>query len=86
MAEIIPILKNELDFEKQIKVLMDLCKGDLESINILILEKIDSSVPLIQDIASYLIMSGGKRLRPLLTSACFHIIGKNKAFFVLYNI
>ena len=76
MAQIIPILKKEHDFEKQIKILTDLCKEDLESINTLILEKSDSSVPLIQDIASYLIMSGGKRLRPLLTSACFHLIGK----------
>ena len=77
MAEIISILKKEYDFEKQIKVLTDLCKEDLESINTLILEKLDSSVPLIQDIASYLIMSGGKRLRPLLTSTCFHLIGRN---------
>ena len=75
MAEIIPILKNEYDFEKQIKALTDLCKEDLESINILILEKLDSSVPLIHKIASYLIMSGGKRLRPLLTSVCYLIIG-----------
>jgi len=77
MAEIIPILKNEYEFEKQIKVLTDLCKEDLESVNTLILEKLDSSVPLIHNIASYLIMSGGKRLRPLLTSACFNLIRKN---------
>ena len=77
MAEIIPILRNQDNFDKQVKVLTDLCKEDLESINTLILEKLDSSVPLINNIASYLIMSGGKRLRPLLTSACFHLIGKN---------
>jgi len=76
MAEIIPILKNEDNFEKQIKILTNLCKEDLESINTLILEKLDSNVPLIYEIASYLILSGGKRLRPLLTSASFHLNSK----------
>ena len=78
MAEIIRLLKNEYDFDNQIKKLTELCSEDLESINTLILEKIDSSVPLIHKIASYLILSGGKRLRPLLTSACFHINFKQK--------
>ena len=77
MAEIIPILSNKDDFEKQIKILTKLCKEDLESINTLILEKLDSNVPLIYEIAAHLILSGGKRLRPLLTSACFHLNSKN---------
>ena len=78
MAEIIPILKDNFDFEKQVKTLTNLCKHDLESINTLILEKLDSSVPLIHEIASYLIISGGKRLRPLMTSACFHLNYNNQ--------
>ena len=78
MAEIIPILKNQDNFDKQVKILTDLCKEDLESINTLIIEKLDSSVPLISKIASYLVVSGGKRLRPLLTSACFNLINKKK--------
>jgi Geranylgeranyl pyrophosphate synthase len=78
MAEIIPILKDNFDFEKQVKTLTNLCKHDLESINTLILEKLDSSVPLIHEIASYLIISGGKRLRPLMTSACFHLNYSNQ--------
>ena len=53
MAEIIPILRNKDDFDKQIRILVELCKEDLESINTLILEKLDSSVPLIYEIASY---------------------------------
>ena len=73
MAEIIPILRNKEDFDKKIKDLTDLCNEDLKAINTLILEKLDSSVPLIYEIASYLVLSGGKRLRPLLTSACFHL-------------
>ena len=74
MAEIIPILRNQDNFDKQVKVLTDLCKEDLESINTLIIEKLDSAVPLISQIALYLVVSGGKRLRPLLTSACFNLI------------
>ena len=74
MAEIIPIHQHKEDFNGCIKYLSELCKEDLNSINTLILEKLDSSVPLIQEIGKYLILSGGKRLRPLLTTSCFHIL------------
>ena len=74
MAEIIPIHRSKEDFNDCIKHLSNLCKEDLTSINTLILEKLDSSVPLIQEIGKYLILSGGKRLRPLLTTSCFHIL------------
>ena len=74
MAKIIPIHKNKEDFNEAVKNLSFLCKEDLQSINTLILEKLDSSVPLIQEIGKYLILSGGKRLRPLLTTSCFHIL------------
>ena len=56
------------DFNVQISNLVNLCHEDLEAINTLILEKLDSRIPLIHEISSYLILSGGKRLRPLLTS------------------
>tara|TARA_Y100001970_G_C14234807_1_gene861131 strand:- start:1911 stop:2939 length:1029 start_codon:yes stop_codon:yes gene_type:complete len=78
MAEIISLSKHNADFNDSIKNLTALCKEDLHSINTLILEKLDSSVPLIQEIGKYLILSGGKRLRPLLTTACFHITNKEK--------
>ena len=74
MAEIIPIHKNKENFNEVVKNISNLCKEDLNSINTLILEKLDSSVPLIQEIGKYLILSGGKRLRPLLTTSCFHIL------------
>ena len=78
MAQIIPILNPKQDFNESVKFLSNLCKEDLHSINTLILEKLDSSVPLIQEIGKYLILSGGKRLRPLLTTSCFHIINNEK--------
>jgi len=74
MAEIIPIHQLEVNFNDVVKDLSNLCREDLHSINTLILEKLDSSVPLIQEIGKYLILSGGKRLRPLLTTSCFHIL------------
>ena len=74
MAEIIPIHQHKANFNDAIKDLSELCRDDINSVNTLILEKLDSSVPLIQEIGKYLILSGGKRLRPLLTTSCFHIL------------
>ena len=78
MAKIIPIHQDKLNFNDAIKGLSNLCREDLNSINTLILEKLDSAVPLIQEIVKYLIMSGGKRLRPLLTTSCFHILNNEE--------
>jgi len=77
MAEIIPIHQSKENFNDCIKNLLELCKEDLTSINTLIIEKLESSVPLIQEIGKYLILSGGKRLRPLLTTSCFHILNSD---------
>ncbi len=80
MAEIIQLHQHKEDFNECIKSLSELCKEDLNSINTLILEKLDSSVPLIQEIGKYLILSGGKRLRPLLTTSCFHILNNDSTY------
>ena len=74
MAEVIPIHQHKSNFNQSINHLSDLCREDLKSINTLIIEKLDSSVPLIQEIGKYLIVSGGKRLRPLLTTSCYHLL------------
>lgn len=47
-----------------------LLKGDMAQVNRLILENMTSEVPLIPQLAGYLIAAGGKRIRPLLTLAC----------------
>lgn len=49
--------------------LSEILKPDLDAVNAIILDKLTSDVPLIHQIASYLIASGGKRIRPLLTLA-----------------
>ena len=43
--------------------------GDMRAVNALILTRMESNVPLIPQLASYLIAAGGKRVRPLLTLA-----------------
>lgn len=78
MGQIIQLKTYNDTFNLQVSKLIDLCQEDLEAINTLILEKLDSKVPLIHEISSYLILSGGKRLRPLLASCCYRLIDKQK--------
>tara|TARA_Y100000590_G_C15644294_1_gene986251 strand:+ start:460 stop:1488 length:1029 start_codon:yes stop_codon:yes gene_type:complete len=73
MGEIVKLKKNIKDFDSYLSQLKSLCEDDLLSINSLILDKLDSKIPLIHEIASHLILSGGKRIRPLLTSCCFRM-------------
>ena len=73
MNNVIPLKKKEHTFEKEISELTDLCKEDLVSANTIILDKLDSNVPLVQEVAKYLILSGGKRLRPLLTISSYYL-------------
>ena len=74
MGQVIKLKTANNVFDEEVTKLVRLCHEDLESTNTLILEKLDSNVPLIHKIASYLILSGGKRLRPLLTSCSFNLI------------
>ena len=73
MSNVIPLKQNDNYFEKEISDLTNLCKEDLVSVNTIILDKLDSNVPLVHEVAKYLILSGGKRLRPLLTVSSFHM-------------
>lgn len=50
-------------------------KEDMAKVNALILEKMQSDVPLIPELAGHLIGGGGKRLRPLLTLATAALFG-----------
>ena len=51
------------------KKLSLLSSEKLVKVNKLILDKMDSSIPLIKEIAEYILSSGGKRIRPLLALA-----------------
>jgi octaprenyl-diphosphate synthase len=53
-----------------------LLEGDLSATNALILERLDSPVGLIPDLAAHLIDAGGKRLRPMITLAAAGLFGQ----------
>ena len=63
------------DGKQALSTLLDLVSNDLEKVNRTILLKMQSSVPLIPQLAGHLIASGGKRLRPMLTLAASHLCG-----------
>ncbi len=63
------VLENPLD------KLAGLLKSDLASVNALILQRVQSDVPLIPQLAGHLIAAGGKRIRPLLTLASAALFG-----------
>lgn len=52
---------------------------DMKAVNGIILDHMQSDVPLIPHLASYLIASGGKRIRPLLTLAATKLCGGDMA-------
>ena len=79
MNNIIPLKKNEYTFENEINELTELCQQDLVSVNTIIVDKLDSNVPLVQEVAKYLILSGGKRLRPLLTVSSYHMVNNGES-------
>ena len=57
------------DVTQAVNRLTALVADDMERVNATIIENMQSDVALIPQLAGYLIASGGKRLRPLLTLA-----------------
>jgi octaprenyl-diphosphate synthase len=55
--------------------LFQLLGGELERVNRLIVERMQSPVALIPQLAGHLVASGGKRLRPMLTLGCARLCG-----------
>ena len=49
-----------------------LVSDDFEAVNALIIDKIQSPISLLDDLANYVVSSGGKRLRPLLVLLASH--------------
>jgi octaprenyl-diphosphate synthase len=63
------------DGEDALTALVALVRADLDACNRLILERMQSPVALIPQLAAHLIAAGGKRLRPLLTLAAARMCG-----------
>ncbi|MBA5723907.1 polyprenyl synthetase family protein [Candidatus Liberibacter sp.] len=57
------------------KMLEELTGKDMKKVNSLILSRIHSDVVMIPEVAKYLVFSGGKRLRPMLTLAAALMFG-----------
>ncbi len=51
-----------------------LVAADLNAVNHVILERMQSEIPLIPELAGHLIAGGGKRMRPMLTLACGRLL------------
>src|SRR5579859_1789092 len=55
--------------------LVALIASDMNQVNSVILDRMQSEVPLIPELAGHLIAGGGKRMRPMLTLACAKLLG-----------
>jgi octaprenyl-diphosphate synthase len=55
--------------EPSLDPLIALVAGDMNHVNAVILDRMQSHIPLIPELAGHLIASGGKRMRPMLTLA-----------------
>ena len=53
--------------------------GDMQAVNQMIVARMDSPVPMIPQLAGYLVASGGKRIRPLMTLAATALYGGDMA-------
>jgi octaprenyl-diphosphate synthase len=58
---------------------MKLVAGDLNLVNAVILDRMQSDIPLIPELAGHLIAGGGKRMRPMLTLASARLLGYSGA-------
>ena len=61
--------------EPSLDALMALVASDMNGVNAVILERMQSKVALIPELAGHLIAGGGKRMRPMLTIACGTLLG-----------
>jgi octaprenyl-diphosphate synthase len=61
--------------ESTLEPMMALVAADMNGVNAVILERMQSKVTLIPELAGHLIAGGGKRMRPMLTLACAALLG-----------
>src|SRR4051794_6981025 len=61
--------------EPSLDPLSALVAADMNGVNAVILERMQSKVALIPELAGHLIAGGGKRMRPMLTLACASLLG-----------
>jgi octaprenyl-diphosphate synthase len=67
--------ENEKQANSALQTLLELVKDDMDKVNQTIIQKMQSPVALIPQLAGHLIASGGKRIRPMMTLASAHLCG-----------
>ncbi|MFN4353208.1 polyprenyl synthetase family protein [Parvibaculum sp.] len=75
MGVVVPLDEDRGRGQNAIAELQALVRGEMEAVDDFIRERMASDVPMIPELASYLINSGGKRLRPMLTIAASKMCG-----------
>ena len=61
--------------EPSLEPMLQLVAHDLNLVNAVILDRMQSNIPLIPELAGHLIAGGGKRMRPMLTLASAQLLG-----------
>jgi len=61
--------------EPSLEPMLQLVATDMNAVNAVILDRMQSQIPLIPELAGHLIAGGGKRMRPMLTLASARLIG-----------
>ncbi|MFW2852299.1 polyprenyl synthetase family protein [Sphingomonas sp. TX0543] len=63
------------DRAPSLEPMIALVAGDMNMVNAAILDRMQSQIPLIPELAGHLIAGGGKRMRPMLTLASARLLG-----------
>lgn len=74
-ADIIPLKRRQDNGPPSLDPMLQLTAAGMNSVNAVILDRMQSEIPLIPRLAGHLIAGGGKRLRPMLTLAGAELVG-----------
>ena len=74
-AEVVPLPRKE----PSLAPILNLTATAMNAVNAIILDRMQSEIPLIPALAGHLIAGGGKRMRPMLTLAGADLVGYNCA-------
>ncbi|MDC0887317.1 polyprenyl synthetase family protein [Altererythrobacter sp.] len=74
-ADIIPLKRRLENGPPTLDPMLQLTAAGMNSVNVVILDRMQSEIPLIPRLAGHLISGGGKRLRPMLTLAGAELVG-----------
>jgi len=72
---VVPLHRGETPREPSLAPMLGLTASAMNAVNAVILDKMQSEIPLIPALAGHLISGGGKRMRPMLTLAGAELVG-----------